>query len=162
MANIITKRTQDDPKLEGKEPDGPIESFYLGRSIRGVQLTKPQSIPISINGFTRYANMGDDNEMEKEFVDVIEQSASTMVEVPDEDERNPRGTDRPAKMKVENLGDYEIRRNHKTVADVRSKETITVPGGIHHRKIQRGPKRYNPAMFDEPSPSVSGEALKED
>lgn len=162
MSNVISKLTKDDPKLVGGPPTGPMESFYLGRSIRGVQLKRPQAIPISINGHTSYAVMGEDNEMEKEFVDVIEQSASTMVEVPDEDERNPRDTNRPAKMKVENLGDFEIRRNHKTVHDVRSRESITVPGGIHNRKIQRGPKKFQPVQLDEPSPSVSGEAPKED
>jgi hypothetical protein len=65
-------------------------------------------------------------------------------------------------MDIEYLGDFEILRDHKKVNDVREKETITVPGGIHARKYQRGPKKFQPVDLDEPSPSVSGEAPKED
>ena len=167
MANIITKQTKDDPKDEGREPSGPMESFYLGRSIRGVALGKAQSIPISINGFTRYAEMGEDNEMEKEFVDVLEQAASTML-VPDLDKYDPgrggvpRRQGLPAEMKVEYLGDFEMRREHKVVKDVRATETITVPGGRHKRRLNYGPKKFQPVLPDEPAPSVSGEAQKED
>lgn len=160
MANIISKQTRDDPKREGAEPDGPIEKFYLGRSLRGIQV-RPQAIPVGINGFYRDAIMGEDNEMEKEFVDVLEQAASTAL-VPDSDERTPRPQDRPAKMRVEYLGDFELRRDHKTVQEIRSKETITVPGGIRGRTVHRGPKKFQPVLPDEPAPSVSGDAPKED
>ena len=154
--------TRDDPKIEGGAPTGPVERFHLGRSNRVVQLkNKPYAIPVIINGHADYAEMGAYNEMQKEYVDVLEQAASTAVEVPRGDERNPqRGA--LSTMDVEYLGDFEILRDHKKVQDVRYTETITVPGGIHPRKVQRGPKKFQPVLPDEPSPSVSGEAPKED
>jgi hypothetical protein len=160
--------TKDDPKLEGGAPTGPMERFHLGRSNRVVQLkNKPYAVPVIINGHADYAEMGAYNEMQKEYVDVLEQSASTAVEVPMGDGRNPsvRGIgDRipNSTMQVEYLGDFEILRDHKKVDDVRETQTITVPGGIHARKYQRGPKKFQPVLSDEPAPSVSGEAPKED
>lgn len=160
--------TKDDPKIEGGAPSGPVERFHLGRSNRVVQLkNKPYAIPVGINGHYAYAEMGAYNEMEKEYVDVLEQAASTAVIVPKGDSRNPQSRaigDRipDATMEVEYLGDFEILREHKKVDDVRGTETITVPGGMHSRKIQRGPKKFQPVLPDEPSPNVSGEALKED
>ena len=149
--------TRDDPKLKHKEPQGESEEFYLGRSIRGIHVSKPQAVPVSINGFTRYAIMGDDNQMEKQFVDVIEQSASTAV-VPDMAEYDPerggrpRPQNMPAKMKVEYLGDYELRREKdKRLKRSKHQETITVPGGLNERKRPSGgPKTYQPVL-DEPS-----------
>ena len=160
--------TRDDPKHEGGPPTGPMERFHLGRSNRVVQLkNKPYAIPVAINGHVDYAEMGAYNEMQKEYVDVLEQSASTAVEVPRGDSRAPsmRGIgDRipNSTIDVEYLGDFEILRDHKKVNDVRERETITVPGGVHARKVQRGPKKFQPVLNDEPSPTVGGEALKED
>lgn len=169
MSNILRGGlTRDDPKLEGGAPSGAVERFHLGRSNRVVQLkNRPYAIPVIINGHAEYAEMGNYNEMRKEFVDVLEQAASTAVEVPVGDSRNPHsrtlGDMIPnSTMQVEYLGDFEILRDHKKVHDVRSKETITVPGGIHSRKRQSGPKKYQPVLPDEPTPSVSGEALKEE
>ena len=160
--------TKDDPKNEGGAPTGPMERFHLGRSNRVVQLkNKPYSIPVGINGHYDYAEMGAYNEMQKEYVDVLEQAASTGVVVPRGDERNPQSRNFGSRipdstMEVEYLGDFELLRDHKKVQDVRHTETITVPGGIHSRKVQRGPKKFQPVLPDEPAPSVSGEALKED
>ena len=80
--------TRDDPKRKHTEPQGDHEDFYLGRSIRGVHVAREQAVPISINGFTRYAIMGEDNTMERAFVDVLEQSASHAT-VPDMAEYDP-------------------------------------------------------------------------
>ena len=173
MANIIKSLTRDDPKREGGEPCGPSERFYLGRSLRNVQLNKAQSIPIGINGFYRYADMGEDNEMEKEFVDVLEQCASTVM-VPDVDERHPRSQNQPAAMRVEYLGDFEMRRENKKVADVRNREMINVPGGHHKRTKVSGTKKWTPqenwttqdgqtiTATPVSAPNVSGEAQKEE
>ena len=164
MANIITKRTQDDPLRVGGEPHGDQEGFFIMRD-RGQFLGKhDEVVPVFINGHPRYAVMGQDNEMEKEFVDVLEQSASAAVEVPDVDERNPRmgSLGSRSEMKVEYIGDFKIRRNGKMVESVRSRETLTVPGGIHRRKRAGGPKKFQPVLPDDPAPAVSGEAPKED
>ena len=174
MANILKGGlTRDDPSKVGGAPSGPIERFHLGRSSRVVQMrNKPYAVPVSINGHTEYADMGSYNELPKEYVDVLEQSASTAVEVPNADSRNPQfrafGDRIPdSTMTVEYLGDFEIIRDHKNVADVRSRETLTVPGGIQRRKRQYGPKKYQPVDLGEPAsqdaaPDVSGEAQKED
>ena len=169
MANILKGGlTKDDPKLEGGAPTGPIERFHLGRSNRVVQLkNKPYAISVGINGHYDYAEMGAYNEMQKEFVDVLEQAASVAVEVPMGDSRNPQqrgfGERMPnSQMQVEYLGDFEILRDHKKVSDVRGTETITVPGGIHARKVNRGPKKFQPVLSDDAAPSVSGDAPKED
>ena len=73
------------------------------------------------------------------------------------------------------LGDYDLRRESKKVHDVRARETIVIPGGIHRRQ-NRGPKSYTPIEDDAPAapapeapvpqtevsaPDVSGEAQKE-
>ena len=169
MANILKHGlTKDNPDNVGGAPTGPMERFHLGRSNRVVQLkNKPYAIPVGINGHFDYAEMGAYNEMQKEYVDVLEQAASTAVEVPHGDERNPQrrgiGDRIPnSTMEVEYLGDFEILRDHKKVSDVRERETVTVPGGIHARKIQRGPKKFQPVLSDDAAPSVSGEAPKED
>lgn len=151
--------TRDDPKLKHREPQGEMEEFYLGKSIRGIHVKREQAIPVSINGFTRYAIMGEDNEMQKQFVDVIEQSKSTAM-VPDmaqydpEHGGRPRPQNLPAKMIVEYLGDYELRREKdKRLKRNRHQETITVPGGLNERKRSGsgGPKPYQPVQLDEPS-----------
>ncbi len=143
MANIISRRTKDDPKLEFGEPSGDLERFYLGRSIRGIQVKQGEQLPIGINGHYRYADMGEDNEMEKEFIDVLEQAASQAV-VPDGDEHRPRRGDQPATMRVEMLGDFELRRDSKRVPDVRSRDTYNVPGGKRARQRVSGPRKYQP------------------
>lgn len=156
--------TRDDPKLKHKEPQGEREEFYLGRSIRGVHVSKPQAVPVSINGFTRYAVMGEDNEMERQFVDVIEQSASSAM-VPDMDQYNPerggrpRPQNLPAQMKVEYLGDYELRREKdKRLKRTRHQETITVPGGLNERKVQSGPRKFQPVLEDTPDQATAAAA----
>ena len=164
MANILRSGlTHDDPKIEGGAPTGPMERFHLGRSNRIVQLkNKPYAIPVSINGHTDYADMGAYNEMQKEYVDVLEQAASTAGEVPVGDSRAPRQGSYGARipdstMQVEYLGDFEILRDSKKVADVRSSETITVPGGIQRRRPGR-PRKHVPLS----APDVSGEDQKEE
>lgn len=175
MANILKGGlTRDNPDRVGGAPTGQMERFHLGRSNRVIQLkNKPYAVPVTINGFTDYADMGAYNEMPKEYVDVLEQSASTAVEVPNADSRNPHSRalgDRipDSTMTVEYLGDFEILRDHKKVNDVRSREQITVPGGLHSRKQrQYGPKKFQPpADFEASAPSgaaadVSGEAQQE-
>lgn len=164
MANIITKRTSDDPKLEGGEPCGPSERFFIMRSKGQFMGKYDEAVPVLINGHARYAIMNQDNEMEKEFVDVLEQSASSAVEVPNGEERSPRQGSLGSRsdMRVEYTGDFKLRREGKVVKDVRATEILTVPGGIHRRKHQSGPKKFQPVLPDEPAPSGSGEAPKED
>ena len=175
MANILRGGlTRDDPSKVGGAPSGPVERFHLGRSNRVVQMkNKPYAVPVTINGFTEYADMGAYNEMAKEYVDVLEQSASTAVEVPNGDPRTAQSRsygDRipDSTMTVEYLGDFEMIRDHKNVQDVRHREVLTVPGGIQRRKNQRGPKRFVPppdsVSSDQSNDSaqVSGEAQKED
>lgn len=174
MANILKGGlTRDDPKNVGGRPDGPSERFYLGRTSRVVQMKdKPYAVPVSINGFTEYADMGEFNELPKEYVDVLEQAASTMVEVPMADSRNPQARaygDRipDSTMTMQNLGDFDLQRLGKKVPTVRSTEVLTVPGGIQRRKRQYGPKKFQPPADFEASassdaaPDVSGEAQKE-
>ena len=169
MANILKGGlTKDDPKIEGGAPSGPMQSFHLGRSNRVVQLkNKPYAIPVGINGHVEYAEMGAKNEMRSEYVEVLKQAASTAVVVPKGDDRNPQtrnfGSRIPdSTMEVEYLGDFEMIIDDKRIDDVRSSETVTVPGGIHPRKVQRGPKKFQPVLETEPTPTVSGEAQKED
>lgn len=163
MANILRGGlTNDNPDRVGGAPTGPMERFHLGRSNRVVQLkNKPYAVPVSINGHTDYAEMGAYNEMQKEYVDVLEQSASTAVEVPKGDSRNPHQSSLSgyripeSTMEVEYLGDFELLRDSKKVDDVRSHETITVPGGIQRRRPGRPRKIVS-------APDVSGEAQKEE
>ena len=178
MANILRGGlTRDDPSKVGGQPSGPVERFHLGRSNRVVQMkNKPYSVPVIINGFTEYADMGAYNEMPKEYVDVLEQAASTAVEVPNADPRTAQtrayGDRIPdSTMTVEYLGDFEMIRDHKNVQDVRHREVLTVPGGIQRRKPNKGPKKYVPPPDAEAyhastqstdSAQVSGEAQKED
>ena len=176
MSNILKGGlTRDDPSKVGGSPTGPVERFHLGRSNRVVQMkNKPYAVPVTINGFTEYADMGAYNDLPKEYVDILEQSASTAVEVPAADSRNPQsrayGDRIPAStMTIEYLGDFEMIRDHKNVQDVRYRDVLTVPGGIHRRKAARGPKKFQPppgmedlgSAIDAP-PDVSGEAQKED
>ena len=153
--------TRDDPKRKHGEPQGDLEEFYLGKSIRGIHVKREQAVPVSINGYARYAIMGEDNEMPRQYVDVLEQSASTAM-VPDMDQYNPekggrpRPQNLPAQMKVEYLGDYEIRREKdRRLKRARHQETITVPGGLQQRQVQHGPRKFQPVLEDTPDQATA-------
>lgn len=92
-------------------PGGPPVEFYLGRSIRGIQVQEPQEVKINVNGFEYAAVTGQKNKLPKEVVDVLlnAKSGTRVVDVA-EAERNPRSQSafgRPP-TKLEYLNDYEI------------------------------------------------------
>lgn len=126
MANIISQLTKDDPKKKHPAPWRDEETIYVGRYQRGILVHDGEEqgerqVPVSINGHApKFFTMGKETTAPEEYIQVLENSQST-IRVIDSEKYDPERGGVPRRQrdfkkpeyKTESLGDYELYRRGK-------------------------------------------------